>query len=260
MGTNKKKLTDNVKDNAKDINQDAAGKSGGAILASVGKWAGGIKDKGQAVADVIRNKVIGVSHNASDVGDGRKNQASKDENKKNEKPGSQKDRSKPQYDIKKMRADLNRKNDLEQNITLLIGGKTGMIMMWENLIEAAAAGEVSNFRFYGTSFMRKAEPMEKFRSEIWCLTKEYKRQSKTIGKCKNPEAAEMIRLLTLPYKDRQICKELSDKSQRLKESGFLEASSVSEEALTEWGKRVQKEFSQPADKKENQDASNKGDK
>lgn len=200
------------KDNERDIEKKVVG----VISDVVGKVVGGIV------------KVVGGTQDVAG---------------KFEKPRSKNDKAKSQYDIKKMREDLNRKNDLEQNITLLIGGKTGMIMMWENLIEAAAAGEVSNFRFYGANFMRKAEPMEKFRSEIRCLTKEYKGQSKTIEKCKNPEAAELIRLLILPYKDRQICKELSDKNKCLKESGFLEASSVSEEALEEWGERVQKEFS-----------------
>lgn len=134
----------------------------------------------------------------------------------------------------KLQREMKHRDDLEQSILSLIGGKTGMMITWENLLQSAFRGDDRGFLFYASSFPQKAEILNKYFNELMVICKQEKYK-------KISHRYELARQLTLPYKNETECRELLDDSAKLAESGLLERTEIDEEELRAWYEHIRQE-------------------
>ena len=137
----------------------------------------------------------------------------------------------------RVRADLNRRNRLEESILSLIGGKTGMSMTWDEIGQCAVNGDESGFLLFAGSFHKKAEMLKKELEELMGIIEAAQKTNYPGRLTKN----EMAGRVALPFRHEEECRMLLDNSEQLVKSGFLDAlrenKKISIEELTEWGSR-----------------------
>lgn len=138
-----------------------------------------------------------------------------------------------------MRTNLNRRNQLEDRILSFIGGKTGMSVIWDEILHCALAGDRNGFLFFAGSFPQKADILRKDFEELMSLiqaSKKLKETFETLPDWDKCPGTEVARLSVLPYRYEEECKKLLENSARLVESRLLDQSkAISKADLLAWG-------------------------
>lgn len=138
-----------------------------------------------------------------------------------------------------MRTNLNRRNQLEDRILSFIGGKTGMSVIWDEILHCALAGDRNGFLFFAGSFPRKADILRKDFEELTSLiqaSKKLKETFETLPDWDKSSGAEAARQSALPYRYEEECKRLLENSSRLVESRLLDQSkTIGKADLLAWG-------------------------
>ena len=132
-----------------------------------------------------------------------------------------------------MLAKLQRRTALEQEILSLIGGRTGMICTWEEMLIAAAAGDEAGFRFYGTSYQSKAEQLRRKLEKLNRMIRDSRNQ-----KIDRKYGIRVGKMLSQPFSQSEMCTELLAKADALRDSGLTEQEDLTEEVLKKWIREV----------------------
>lgn len=126
-----------------------------------------------------------------------------------------------------MLEDLNRRNLLEDQIIVLIGGKTGMIEIWRQIEECARTGDVAGFQMFSQTFPQKVERLKGYCKDLLDIKK--KKQYQILA-----ETDEVARRLTRPFAHSKRCTALIRNEKALRRSGLLDRDDITPEELTEW--------------------------
>ena len=124
---------------------------------------------------------------------------------------------------------LQRRTALEQEILSIIGGRTGMICTWEEVLLSAAGGDPDGFRFYGASYQSKAEQLRRKWERLEKMIRDPRNQ-----KIDRKYGIRVGKMLSQPFSQSEVCAELLAKSDALRDSGLTEREDLTGELLGEW--------------------------
>lgn len=140
------------------------------------------------------------------------------------------DESKTQLTVAKkndLKEKLSRRAVLEQEMVMLISGKTGMMYLWSALIYAAEQGKGADFLFCASSYSDRANRLK----EVLENLSEIANYSKTV---RIPLEDDLVRLLTAPVNYEKECRQLICNNDLLCESGLTDRVEIESEELSEW--------------------------
>lgn len=117
-----------------------------------------------------------------------------------------------------------KKQRLDSNIQLALGGSTGILSAWERVKTGIMTGSVSMFQTYAPVFVEKVEELNQFSAQYDAIT----------SISSDPKEDLLTIALDSPLQNEDLIKIVNERAKKLKESGFLEESDIDPERLLEW--------------------------
>lgn len=138
--------------------------------------------------------------------------------------------------LKDLKEQLSKRHELEQYITKLVGGNTGMVQLLDHMITQAKNENKNSFIFYATSFQKKAEKLKDYLIQYY----DYKPEDNVLFEYSvlKKEKEELERLLTQPAQNEKLYVKLLQVNQVLREYISMDGNSISKDDLRNWRNAV----------------------
>ena len=120
------------------------------------------------------------------------------------------------------------KGRLDNQISTALSSDTGILALWNQIEMEIASGNVTLFKAYGASFLKKVDHMN-------TLVAEYQ---KIQPLSTDPQGDPMTRSLELPLESGAAVEKVNRKAEILKGSGILEKDDLDTQQLQEWHQQV----------------------
>lgn len=145
------------------------------------------------------------------------------------KPSPSSEPVKPKQPVEQpdLESALERRSLLEDQIMILIGGKTGMIEIWRLICYSAEKGDTVSFLNYSSTFPQKVDRLRKNYNELMSII-----ENKAYLKSANQDIK--VTMLTRPYNRKTECEQLFLHGKELEESRLLGRDNITPEELKNW--------------------------
>lgn len=116
------------------------------------------------------------------------------------------------------------KGRLDNQISTVLSGDTGILALWNQIEMGIASGNVTLFQVYGASFLKKVDSMNALVAKYQAI-----RPLPT-----DPKGDPMTRSLELPLESEAAVQKVNRQAEKLKASGILENKDLNAKQLQDW--------------------------
>ena len=116
------------------------------------------------------------------------------------------------------------KGRLDNQISTVLSGDTGILALWNQIEMGIASGNVTLFQVYGASFLKKVDSMNALVAKYQAI-----RPLPT-----DPKGDPMTRSLELPLESEDAVQKVNRQAEKLKASGILENKDLNAKQLQDW--------------------------
>lgn len=116
------------------------------------------------------------------------------------------------------------KSRLDNQISTALGSDTGILALWNQIEMEMASGNVTLFKEYSTSFLKKVDSMNALVAKYQAI-----RPLPT-----DPKGDPMTRSLELPLESEAAVQKVNRQAEKLKASGILENKDLNAKQLQDW--------------------------
>ena len=117
-----------------------------------------------------------------------------------------------------------KKNRLESQIQLMLGGGTGILAIWDHLVLGITTGSITAFKTLAPKFVKKVEDLNEIVEEYDAM--------KSISS--DPKEDLLTMAFDRELKSRKLIAQVNENAEKLKASGFLGEQEIDPERLLEW--------------------------
>lgn len=117
-----------------------------------------------------------------------------------------------------------KKNRLESQIQLMLGGGTGILAIWDHLVLGITTGSITTFKTLAPKFVKKVEDLNEIVEEYDAM--------KSISS--DPKEDLLTMAFDRELKSRKLIAQVNENAEKLKASGFWGEQEIDPERLLEW--------------------------